>query len=529
MHARPRRRRILWRTGAAALVVAMAATFTACSLSQVAAGGYTITADFSEAIGVYSDSPVKVLGVSAGAVTHVDPIGDHVRVTMRIDKSTKLPRNVGAQLVPVSAIGQIYVRLTPAYIGGPTFPHGGHIPLRRTSTQTLLDDLLRGVGKLTGSIDKRVVTTVVKRLATLLHGQGRDFNTLLRRGANVAQLLGDRSNDLGDIVDAASQLTDTLQARDTDIAKLITNFQKVVSTLAGARDSINATITNFDDATAQVLDLMRRYNGDLGDSLAQATRLGRTLDRNFSTLDTTFEQTDKLFTVFGRLYYPPLHAIQTSFAQPLSELLGSTAYYLRDRLAGICERLYEKNPVPGSPLDQCRNPSSPTNPLNPLIPSLIDLLRQGGFGGSPPISPNASAPNTTAAPASPGATAAPQAQTSTPAQPQPSATPSAQAALDAATRQILEQIFASLDPKQVDVLKNFNPTLLQLITGLSPAQLARLAHVTPAQLAEVAKIRDPAKAAAALNKVLDSITPQQLLEPLLGQHGLVRGLTGDGS
>src|SRR5689334_63022 len=63
-----------------------------------------VSANFTEAIGVYPGTPVKVLGVNVGEVTKVTPQGDSVRVEMEYETKYHLPANVGALLVANSLV-----------------------------------------------------------------------------------------------------------------------------------------------------------------------------------------------------------------------------------------------------------------------------------------------------------------------------------------------------------------------------------------------------------------------------------------
>ena len=58
----------------------------------------TITADFTEAPGVYVGNHVDVLGIPVGTVTRITPSPTHVAVTMQVDRSVKVPAQAVAAL-----------------------------------------------------------------------------------------------------------------------------------------------------------------------------------------------------------------------------------------------------------------------------------------------------------------------------------------------------------------------------------------------------------------------------------------------
>src|SRR3954454_6862731 len=73
----------------------------------------TITAHFTDSIGLFPGNHVDVLGVPIGTVTKVEPQGTSVAVTMRIPSDVKVPANAGALIIPPTVITDRYVELTP--------------------------------------------------------------------------------------------------------------------------------------------------------------------------------------------------------------------------------------------------------------------------------------------------------------------------------------------------------------------------------------------------------------------------------
>ena len=108
-------------------VVVMATGLAACSGGG---GGYHVSADFTQGIGLYPGSPVRVLGINIGRITDITNRGNLVRVDMHIDKTTtKLPADVTAAIVPVSLLGERYIQFGPVYTGGAPLTPGAHLPV----------------------------------------------------------------------------------------------------------------------------------------------------------------------------------------------------------------------------------------------------------------------------------------------------------------------------------------------------------------------------------------------------------------
>jgi len=63
-----------------------------------------LTAHFTEAVGVFVGSDVRILGVRIGEVTAVVPEGRSVRVDLRYDAGQDIPADARAIIVPPSVV-----------------------------------------------------------------------------------------------------------------------------------------------------------------------------------------------------------------------------------------------------------------------------------------------------------------------------------------------------------------------------------------------------------------------------------------
>src|ERR1700678_970905 len=125
------RDRWLFGTGAAVLAVAIIAG----SLLVFRAGppARQFTAYFTETIGVYPGSTVRILGVPVGTVDSVTPDGTQVRVVMTLNGGVPVPAGADAVVIAPSVVSDRYIQLTPAYTSGPELASGAVIPVTRTA------------------------------------------------------------------------------------------------------------------------------------------------------------------------------------------------------------------------------------------------------------------------------------------------------------------------------------------------------------------------------------------------------------
>ena len=114
---RTRRERLM--LGIGAVIVAAVLVAGGVILYRTSHQGKQVTAYFTETIGVYPGSTVRVLGVPVGTVDSVQPQGTEVKVTMTVNSGVPVPADAKAVVVAASVVSDRYVQLTPAYTAGP--------------------------------------------------------------------------------------------------------------------------------------------------------------------------------------------------------------------------------------------------------------------------------------------------------------------------------------------------------------------------------------------------------------------------
>ncbi|TMK81710.1 MAG: MCE family protein, partial [Actinobacteria bacterium] len=141
------------------LAIAIAFTFVAGTVTLAVKpstdqGSIKVTAMFTKTIGLFPSSRVMVLGVAVGRVVSVTPVGNDVKVVMRIDKARRIPADARATIVPISLISDRYVQVFPPYSSGAALKTGDVIGTDRTFIPAELDDLLTQLKKLLDALEQ---------------------------------------------------------------------------------------------------------------------------------------------------------------------------------------------------------------------------------------------------------------------------------------------------------------------------------------------------------------------------------------
>ncbi len=139
------------RTIMAGLLV-LVVIFTSALIALSWPGGMKVSALFSQAVGVYPGSDLRVLGVRVGKIDSVRPEGRQVRVAMSIDRGVAVPAGAVAVAVAPSVVADRYIQLSPAYTGGPRLADHAVIPATRTATPVEIDQLYASISRLAAAL-----------------------------------------------------------------------------------------------------------------------------------------------------------------------------------------------------------------------------------------------------------------------------------------------------------------------------------------------------------------------------------------
>ena len=367
---------------AVAGVVIVAAVIVGIEVTK-GAPTYPINVVYPNAPGLFTGAAVDVLGVQVGTVTNVQNVGDKVDVTLAVHQGTRIPMAAFASLVAPQLLGSPDVDLNPGYTGGPFLGPGATIPQDRTAVPVSTDELLKELQHTLKAIDPHAVGNLVTNLATDLNGQGTNLNKLIASAAGTVQLLATKGDDLGQLNGTLAQLTGTLDTDTSQIEQLVEQYDTVSTTVAQHSGQLNDAITQLAGASSGLVSLLVPNLQPLEADVGTVTTVGRTLDRNLSSVDEILQNGNNLFQGAERAYDPTYNWLNLNLATAPGVTGAYVAGLLRDRLAGICRRIVANHSSGLSAaviatLNQCGNPSSGFfDPLLNDIPTILNSLSGG--------------------------------------------------------------------------------------------------------------------------------------------------------
>lgn len=278
------------RKALAAAVVALVALGAGAFVMPRDTGTYEITAYFTKTIGLFGRSDVRVLGVNVGNVTEVTPVGERVKVTMRIEEDRKIPADATAIVVPISLISDRYIQLSPPYTGGDALRDGDVLDVEQTAIPAELDDLLISLKKFldaleTGSAeDPGALGDAIVNLSAALKDSGDDLDGTLGSLGTVSTVVNANAAELDSAVVSLSGLVEALSSRRDRIASLNTRLATALGALAEEQSSLDGALTNIAVLTDQLGSIVKAHRSTLEQDISTLSKTTQAVLRHQDSL-----------------------------------------------------------------------------------------------------------------------------------------------------------------------------------------------------------------------------------------------------
>jgi virulence factor Mce-like protein len=260
--------------------------------------------------GLYRFGNVTYRGVGVGKVTDVKLTATGAEATLTLNTSPKIPRDLQANLLSVSAVGEQYVDLRPRTDSGPYLVDGSVISLQDTTIPQAVGPMLDQLSTLVDSFPKEKLSQLLDEAYTAFNGAGYDFGSLLDSGSKLTADTSSVSDQFKSLIDDSGPLLDT-QAQTTDsIRTWARSLAGITEQVANNDPQVRTILERGPGFAQQVSGLLTDLKPTLPVLLANLTTLGQTL----VTYNPSLEQTLLLF--------PGYIAAQQAFGLPQNNPTG---------------------------------------------------------------------------------------------------------------------------------------------------------------------------------------------------------------
>nr|WP_280256088.1 MCE family protein [Nocardia wallacei] len=242
-----------------------------------------ITAYFDKSIGIYEGSDVRILGVPVGKVDSVEPAGEQVKVTMRVDRNYDIPADAKAAQITPSVVSDRYIQLTPVYKGGPKMPRTATIPKERTATPVEVDRLYKSIAQLSealgpdGANKDGALNELARTSAANLAGNGAALGNSLTQLSYAARYLSDARGDIFDTVKNLQIFVRTLAESDQQVRQFNTQLADLAGFLADERQNLGQALHLLSIGLGDVARFIDDNRGLIAENAEALTKLTQTL------------------------------------------------------------------------------------------------------------------------------------------------------------------------------------------------------------------------------------------------------------
>ena len=238
-------------------------------------GRMTVTLELPATGGLYRFSNVTYRGVQLGKVTSVGLTPTGAKATLSLSTSPKVPADLTAAVLSVSAVGEQYVDLQPKTDSPPYLHDGSVIAVHDTTIPQPVAPMLEQVNALVQSIPKTKLSQLLDESFQGFNGTGYDLGSLLDSSKTL-------SRDANGVVDRTRALTEDTgplldtQAQTTDsIRKWAHSFAGISDVLVNNDSHFRTILQKGPDTANEASRLLEQIKPTLPVLLANLTTIGQ--------------------------------------------------------------------------------------------------------------------------------------------------------------------------------------------------------------------------------------------------------------
>ncbi|TQF75237.1 MCE family protein [Rhodococcus spelaei] len=250
-------------------------------------GQYTVTANFADSGGIFTNAEVTYRGVPVGTVGNLRLTDDGVAVDLMLDNDApKVPATAKAVVANRSAIGEQYVDLQPSSDGGPFLTDGFHIARANTVIPVPVEQVLAGTNTLVHSVPLGSLTTTVRELGEAFDGKGDDLQKLVDSVNSLSKAGTDNLPQTTTLIRDGRKVLDTQAAQSSSIRDFSADLELLSQQLKSDDPDLRRLIDTGTAASTQVGSLLAASGANLTTNLTNVAQLSRSLGPRALALNT---------------------------------------------------------------------------------------------------------------------------------------------------------------------------------------------------------------------------------------------------
>jgi phospholipid/cholesterol/gamma-HCH transport system substrate-binding protein len=238
-------------------------------------GRITVKLELPRTGGLYQFSNVTYRGVQIGKVTDVRAVRGGAEATLSLATSPKIPADLQASVLSVSAVGEQYVDLLPRTDSGPYLQDGSVIAVTDATVPQKVGPMLDQVSALLQSIPKERLTQLLDESFKGLNGSGDDLAALLESSSTVAADFDGVADRARALLEDGRPLLDGLAESADALRSWTGSLAGVTGQLSANDPQIRGVLANGPGALNEASQLLNQVRPTLPVLLANLTTVGQ--------------------------------------------------------------------------------------------------------------------------------------------------------------------------------------------------------------------------------------------------------------
>ncbi len=216
---------------------------------------------------------VKIKGVIVGEVLDYEPTTDGADITLGLfkDRTTQIPGDVTASILPKTLFGEKFVSLIVADGGSSARPIADGDEIDRTNLSIEVEQVLSDLYPLLRAVQPADLNTTLNAVATALEGRGEQLGETLETMDSYLTRFNPELPALIEDLRLTARVSDTYADVLPEVATILRNTITTTTTLEDREEKLQALFNDV-SAFASVAERFTRTNGDnlvrLGDLAA---------------------------------------------------------------------------------------------------------------------------------------------------------------------------------------------------------------------------------------------------------------------
>ncbi|EHB53385.1 virulence factor Mce family protein [Mycolicibacterium rhodesiae JS60] len=285
-------------------------------------GRITVKLELPRTGGLYQFSNVTYRGVQLGKVTEVVPTRTGAVATLSLESNPKVPADLQARVLSVSAVGEQYVDLVPSTDSGPYLQNGSVIPVKNAVLPQAVGPMLDQTNALLKSIPTDRLTELLSNAYKGLNGAGDDLTTLNDSASKLAADFSATADQTRTLVDDSKPLLDG-QVASTDA---IRTWAQSLAGITGQLDTNDpqwrSILANGPGAADEASALLNQVKPTLPVLLASLTTVGQ--------IGVTYHKGLEQLLVLLPPYIGSIQAVGSPLNNPTGMTLGDFTLTMND-------------------------------------------------------------------------------------------------------------------------------------------------------------------------------------------------------